>query len=160
MLDITAGRGMIHPCDLDPSKAPSGEFFDQRHQLRMRISSLIDRGRWFFPNLRHEVFGAHKEVAFRGFRHKVLDSLVGACRLVEQMDYQVQANNGSVREGLLCDTRSFVSTTQEVLDHRSQAAELCPNWHEDGDGRGRACGPSCGNRCGSVGRSLRAAPPR
>jgi hypothetical protein len=42
----------IHLCDLDPTNEYKGEaFFDRRHRLRITVSSMIDRGRWFFPNI-------------------------------------------------------------------------------------------------------------
>jgi hypothetical protein len=54
----------VHSCDLDPKKMPSGQFFMKRHDLRVRLSAVVDRGRWFFPNVRIDEHGSHKEESF------------------------------------------------------------------------------------------------
>lgn len=43
---------------------------------RHRLSALIDRGRYFFPNQASDTLGLHKPLAYRGSRHAVLDPLV------------------------------------------------------------------------------------
>jgi len=41
-----------------------------------KISAGIDAGRLYFPNSEADKLGLHKEAAFRGVRHPVLDMLV------------------------------------------------------------------------------------
>src|SRR5436305_2023981 len=70
----------IHLCELDPNRLQGESFFDRRHRLAITISSMIDRGRWFFPNAEIDEYGASKEAGYRGYRHEVLDGLVYAYR--------------------------------------------------------------------------------
>ena len=64
-----------HFCELDPTKCPAGSFFEKQNKLRIMLSSMIDRGWWFFPNLHTESYGQHKERAFRGYCQEVLTAL-------------------------------------------------------------------------------------
>ena len=47
----------IHLCDLDPLKTTGEPFFERRHRLRITLSSMIDKGRWFFPNIEIDDYG-------------------------------------------------------------------------------------------------------
>ena len=50
----------------------------------MAISGLIDKGRFYLPNLQIDDFGANVEPpSRRGYRHAALDELVEAHRLLE-----------------------------------------------------------------------------
>ena len=53
--------------------------------LMMQISSLIERGRMFFPNIDPQKKGASKEGAYRGTRPPVLDAMVFAYYELEAM---------------------------------------------------------------------------
>lgn len=60
---------------------------DRRRILLAKLSSLIDQGRMFFPNLDQDGKGIHKEGAYRGHRPPVLDAMVYAyCELQEIHD--------------------------------------------------------------------------
>src|SRR5207237_621471 len=50
----------VHLCELDPAKVVGESFFDRRHRIRTALSSMIDRGRWFFPNVDSEKYGKDK----------------------------------------------------------------------------------------------------
>jgi hypothetical protein len=63
----------IHLCDLDPSQVEGESFFDRRHRLRIALSTMIDRGRWFFPNLEVDDHGADKELVDRIRRFEPFD---------------------------------------------------------------------------------------
>ena len=114
----------VHLCDLDPARCAPPSFFDRRHQLRIALSSLIDRGRWFFPNLHSEAVGTHKPAAFRGYREEVLNSLVEAYRLLGRLDYSVKAKNDPFREPLVDSKKKFVSEIQVVFNPRERAKEF------------------------------------
>jgi len=114
----------VHLCDLDPKKLPPGEFFMKRHDLRVRLSAMIDKGRWFFPNVDYETHGTHKEEAFRGYRQSVLNSIMWAYRALEVMDYTDQQKNIQRRIELVSDQRLFTSEIQKVLDPRKQEQEF------------------------------------
>lgn len=83
----------IHLCELDPARIADEGFFTRRHQIKVRLSSLIDRGRWFFPNLRSDESRPGGAGRFRGYRHAVLDSLVAAYGLVVRIDYTLKEPN-------------------------------------------------------------------
>ena len=59
----------LHLCDLNPKKCQSPSFFDRRLEVLSRLSGVIDRGRWFFPNDQQAGVGTDKLEAFQGYRH-------------------------------------------------------------------------------------------
>lgn len=109
-------------------------------ECRHRISALIDRGRYFFPNQSPEAYGVDKPLAFRGYRHAVLDPLVA----VEQVlggSRKVGAFN-SVDSAVVYLRREFVSRVFRVLSpesHNEQIARLI--WLSNA---GRATDPTLG----------------
>lgn len=106
----------VHFSELDPQRCPDGFFFERRNRLRTSISSMIDRGRWFFPNLHSDKVGQHKEQAFQGYRQEVLNSLVAAYDATTGLDYRAASNNPPRRIELVKTKRLFVSEVQAVLD--------------------------------------------
>ena len=111
-------------CDLDPQKTTSPDFFARRHQLRVKLSTLIDRGRWFFPNTHHEQVGIHNHTAYRGIRPAAMDAVVAVFDLVGSLDYKLQAPNVSRRSLIVDHKRQFVSEIQNVLDPRERETEM------------------------------------
>jgi hypothetical protein len=109
----------VHLCDLDPATS-AVDFVACRHALRVSLSSLIDRGRWFFPNLRDHEVGVDRDKAYRGFRPPVLDELVAAYRLVGKLDPEGHASNAELREPLVSAKRRFSSEIQVYLDPRKR----------------------------------------
>jgi hypothetical protein len=110
-------------CKLDPAKLAANEFFTRRHNIRIRLSALADRGRWFLPNVNPDEHGQHKPVAFRGFRQPSLDSVIGAFRLVGGLSYQEQAPNLECMSELVRIKKSFVSELQSILDPNEKEKE-------------------------------------
>ncbi len=106
----------VHLCDLDPAKCQSPSFFERRHAALTQLSGLIDRGRWFFPNDKTEVANSDRPRAYQGYRHKVLDSLVQAYRLVEQLNFRSTSPNLPQRKKIEDAKCAFVSEVQSVLD--------------------------------------------
>lgn len=60
-------------------------FLQQRVNLMLALSSLIERGRLFFPNIEPEQNGQDREGAYRGARPPILDALVFAYYEVEAL---------------------------------------------------------------------------
>jgi hypothetical protein len=114
----------IHLCDLDPNRTDGESFFARRHRLLITLSSMIDRGRWFFPNIEADDHGADKELGYRGYRHEVLDGLVAAYRFVHRIDYRTRENNRSVRDDLTSAKRYFVGQVQKLLDPANRDEEF------------------------------------
>ena len=120
----------IHFSELDPQRGPDGSFFERRNRLRIAVSSMIDRGRWFFPNLHTDKFGQHKEQAFQGYRQEILNSLVAAYDALTHIDYKTAANNPPRRVELVTAKRLFVSEVQDVLDPACRDQEFRKITHE------------------------------
>jgi len=93
-------------------------------RCRHRLSALTDRGRFFIPNYVPEEVGREKPAAFRGLRHPALDLLVAAEQLLAGADRQLLKQFPSLRAALVQIKREFVSHIQEILDPRTQNAEL------------------------------------
>jgi len=101
-------------------------------RCQIRLSALIDRGRFFLPNEVDNCHGTHEPIAYRGFRHATLDPLVAAYRILQgkanlhSFSTRTEAINGVKRE--------FVSSVQEILDPRSSnktVATIIRNSHSD-----------------------------
>lgn len=90
------------------------------HTALCKLSSLIDRGRWFFPNQWSEEYGQHKEPAYHGIRQPILDYLVEAYRSTQALI----DNNDEEISYLLHSQRLFVSEVQNVLDPRRRSREI------------------------------------
>lgn len=104
-------------CELDPKKDPAG-FFMLRHALLHKLSALLDRGRFFFPNYYREDMGLGKPGAFRGVRPQILDLLKLAYALTREIDYKSQQANVCRREAFVEVKRHFVSVVQQAVDFR------------------------------------------
>lgn len=114
----------LHLCELDPKRMEDNKFFELRHELRIKLSAQIDRGRWFFPNYAAEKHGQHKHEAYRGFRPTVLDGLVFAYRAVTALNYSDSSKNLAAKENVANAKRLFTSEIQKVLDPRSRDEEF------------------------------------
>lgn len=66
-------------------QANDGAFLGNKANLLVAISTLVDRGRMFFPNLNPEKKGAEKEGAYRGHRPPILDALMFVHQELEAM---------------------------------------------------------------------------
>lgn len=84
-------------------------------QIPARLSALLDRGRWYFPNVEHEEYGLYKDPAYRGVRQDILERLFEAYSLVSD-----GASNSNVDTLLFDQQRQFVSWIQLRLDPRKR----------------------------------------
>jgi hypothetical protein len=78
--------------------------------ILIKLSSLIDQGRWYFPNYYKKDYGVDKPLAYRGFRQDILDHRCEAYRIVLAEDI-----NGA-KEKLTDLQRLFVSEIQTRLN--------------------------------------------
>ncbi|MFC7367161.1 hypothetical protein [Vreelandella zhaodongensis] len=92
---------------------------DHKRPVLVKLSSLIDTGRWYFPNQWTDDYGTHKEPAYRGIRQAILDCVVVAYDLLRDSD-----PNESIKAELIAAQREFVSYIQEVLDPRKREQEI------------------------------------
>ncbi len=114
----------IHFAELDPAKCPPGSFFERRNKLRVTISSMIDRGRWFFSNLHTEEVAGQREKAFRGYRQEVLNTLVSAYDSVTKLNYVDGKENDVRRVELVNAKKKFVIEIQDVLNPAKRDEEF------------------------------------
>jgi hypothetical protein len=91
-------------------------------RCRYRLSALIDQGRLFLPNVDAPGVGANKPPAYRGLRHRVLDPLVAAERVLGG-DADV-SHFSDRRKALVHAKREFVSRVQAILQPRAQNEQL------------------------------------
>ena len=93
----------------------------ERFKVLEDLSYAIDAGRLYFPNSEADKYGLHKEGAFRGVRHPVLDMLVRVYDLLEKVTHQVPASpeeRSELREQVNYCRREFISRVQAQVDPR------------------------------------------
>jgi len=91
---------------------------------RYKLSAVIDRGRFFFPNEYHEDFGTNKPAAYRGIRHPALDYLVGAFQILGN-EVAIEEFHFKDRKAAIIDLkREFVSVIQVVLNPRLHIQDI------------------------------------
>ncbi|MEM6651006.1 MAG: hypothetical protein AAGA72_05315 [Pseudomonadota bacterium] len=93
-------------------------FLQQRINLMLAISSLVERGRLFFPNINPEGLGVDKEAAYRGKRPPILDALMFAYYEVEALTRQGGPTADNSAEFIEDCRRLLVSELQAHFDPR------------------------------------------
>jgi Domain of unknown function (DUF4268)/Restriction Enzyme Adenine Methylase Associated len=106
----------VHLSIMDRRVYKPGEFLRERRALLCRLSAHVDRGRWFFPNIRQNDDGTEREGEFRGFRHQIVQTLYRAYRVVGFLEYTQGNGNIPERSDLQNLQRYFAHQIQEVLD--------------------------------------------
>ncbi len=89
----------------------------RRLNIARRLSVLVDRGRFFFPNIDPDDHGADKEDAYKGYRPPILDALIYAyheTRLIDEDGVRGEDSAAFITE---C-RRLLVSELQAHLDPR------------------------------------------
>jgi len=102
----------------------------QTFSCRHRLSSIIDRGRFFLPNIRKDEYGADKPFAYRGYRHSALDPLVAAERVLSTGYLGAFTDR---KHALIAMKREFISSIQKILDperHNHEVARMIREGHE------------------------------
>jgi len=105
-----------HLCDLDPSIAIEPNFFNRRHNVLVKLSSLIDQGRWFFPNAKPMSIEAWRLEEYTNLKQRPLDDLVYAYGAVKKMSYTDRGENILLRAPLVEIKRDFSASLQLLLD--------------------------------------------
>lgn len=80
------------------------------------LSALIEQGRFFFPNIVEDKFGASKPLAYRGYRNIVLQLLVEIYR-----QYSAEKPSAEVNEKY---RKSFTSAVFSLVDPVSRISVL------------------------------------
>lgn len=94
-------------------------FLQNRVNMMLAISSLVERGRLFFPNIDPHSKGSEKEGAYRGSRPPILDALMFAYYEIEALSRQSGPTADNSAEFIDDCRRLLVSELQAHLDpHR------------------------------------------
>jgi hypothetical protein len=89
---------------------------------RVDLSSLIDRGRFFLPNEQEEEIDIHKPCAYRGLRHRSLDALMAAYRVLgDELSIDGFPDK---KTALFQIRREFVSILQAIIEPRYVNREI------------------------------------
>jgi hypothetical protein len=106
---VDAIQNMILYVESGKFQATDSESSYERFALLAHCSALIDRGRWFLPNIedRGGKFGQEKQRAYRGFRQIGLDSMV-----YSYDHFKRHANDKTKSDAALID---FLTTAKREL---------------------------------------------
>ncbi|GAB5454872.1 MAG: hypothetical protein Hens2KO_11010 [Henriciella sp.] len=99
-------------------QANDQSFFQQRVNMLLALSSLVERGRLFFPNIDPSSKGVEKEGAYRGSRPPILDALMYAYYEVEALSRQGGPTADNSADFIEDCRRLMVSELQAHLDPR------------------------------------------
>ncbi len=122
MIDTIVGiEFLLRPAGRPPDAA---QFMAKRDEFLAKLSSNIEKGRLYFPNLDHNKFGTEKESAYRGHRQPILDRLVEIYDLIKDVDLQDAAKLDAVRAEVLNKKRAFVSEAQSAVEPRRRVMFL------------------------------------
>jgi hypothetical protein len=121
---LWSNRALDHLCSAEMilkqeyrSVMSQAEYEKARLATMRNISSCIDQGRLFFPNLHHPTKGQDKPAAFRGSRHPVLDCLVFSHDLLGQAGHHQDIHAVETgRNEVVRFRREFISHVQSELD--------------------------------------------
>ena len=97
-------------------------FLQQRVNLLLAISSLVERGRLFFPNIDPQSKGVEKEGAYRGSRPPILDALMYAYYEIEALTRQGGPTAENSADFIDDCRRLLVSELQAHFDPRRRDA--------------------------------------
>lgn len=90
-----------------------------KKQMLVKLSSLIESGRFYFPNIdRKDGFGKQKPIAYQGYRNVILDFLVYEYQLFEKDDYKQYLKHAEILQ------RFFTSYVFQYLEPSKQKKKI------------------------------------
>jgi hypothetical protein len=120
-------------CRIEDAKLGYGELSVERSRLASRASSLLDRGRFFFPNVhrfppngsdRQAASGTHKPLAFHGLRPQILDMLMLCFDLIRKIELEGAVGDESRSDAFVHLRRVFVSAIQKATSSSATPRSL------------------------------------
>ena len=108
----------VHLCDLEPQRTHKPDFFNRRHELLIRLSSLIDQGKLFFPSMDVADVSDGQAIVSQttSRKQRPLDDLVYAYGAIKKMSYTERKENELLRAPLVEIKRDFTAAIQTLLD--------------------------------------------
>lgn len=93
-----------------------------KKQMLVKLSSLIESGRFYFPNIdRKDGFEKQKPIAYQGYRNVILDFLVYEYQLFEKDDYKQYLKHAEILQ------RFFTSYVFQYLEPSKQKKKIHKN---------------------------------
>ena len=117
-IDLLSEAGAL--ADLCRSSLPNDQIEIRKSELTAKLSSLVDRGRLFFPNIDPASKGAEKEGAYRGHRPPILDAVMYAFYEVQSISRNEGPSPQDSANFIFDCRRLLVSELQAHLDPRRQ----------------------------------------
>lgn len=119
-------------------QANDGAFLANKANMLVVLSTLVDRGRMFFPNLNPDKKGAEKEGAYRGHRPPILDALMWTYHELEALTREGGPSSDDSAAFIDECRRLLVSELQAYLDPRRKDEIVERYDDQDNDDRGSA----------------------
>lgn len=113
-------------------QANDGGFLANKANLLVALSTLVDRGRLFFPNINPDKKGAEKEGAYRGHRPPILDALMWTYQELEALTREGGPSSDDSAAYIDECRRLLVSELQAYLDPRRKD-EIVERYHDQDD---------------------------
>lgn len=123
-----------------------GGFLANKANLLVALSTLVDRGRLFFPNLNPDKKGAEKEGAYRGHRPPILDALMWTFHELEALTREGGPSSDDSAAFIDECRRLLVSELQAYLDPRRKDEIVERYDDQDDDDRAGAIAKAKGLR--------------
>lgn len=123
-------------------QANDGGFLANKANLLVALSTLVDRGRLFFPNLNPDKKGAEKEGAYRGHRPPILDALMWTHHELEALTREGGPSSDDSAAYIDECRRLLVSELQAYLDPRRKDEIVERYDDQNDDDRGGAIAKS------------------
>lgn len=91
---------------------------DRKNKLLSDLSAQIEIGRFYFPNIDHgDKFGEEKQLAYRGYRHYVLDLLIWIYK-------ELKEEEEPSKEDLEFWMREYTSIIFEIIDPKTRLKQI------------------------------------
>ena len=100
------------------------EYLVLRDESLAALSSAVDKGRLYFPNVEADSYGIEKESAYRGHRQPILDELVAIYDLIKDLDPAVSSGFPAKLDEFAKRKRAFVSEAQSEVEPRRRLTFL------------------------------------
>jgi hypothetical protein len=88
------------------------EFRRSRDDILVRISSLVELGRLYFPNYSFGKLGLEKEPVYQGRRHPILDGPIWIYDLIRELSPGRASHFPEISDRIVRCRRDFLSTVQ------------------------------------------------
>ena len=97
---------------------------DKIMRLRVELSTLIDRGRWFFPNIMRDGLQQNKPIASQGVRQRALNRLINIYDVLKELEATPEQEHEQVKQIVFENRKAFIGDIFQKIDPRGLDREL------------------------------------